>query len=116
MYKYTVNQDLLQMDTNRPTRGHPFMLKKMYSKAECRHHFLSLRVFDSWNSLPVSVVTTPSLNCFKARLDRFWLAYMYSIGINHHLPSKMLKDKMTVDDGCMDQLTGPQAYISSCKG
>ena len=37
MYKYThefytVNQDLLQMDNNRATRGHPFKLKKIYSK------------------------------------------------------------------------------------
>jgi len=29
--------------------------------------------FYIWNSLPSYVVSTETVNCFKTRLDRFWL-------------------------------------------
>ena len=25
-----------------------------------------------WNSFPTSVISSPSVNCFKSRLDNFW--------------------------------------------
>ena len=30
------------------------------------------RIIPLWNSLPEYVVSSPTLNTFKARLDRFW--------------------------------------------
>jgi len=30
------------------------------------------RIIPLWNSLPDYVVSSPTLNTFKARLDRFW--------------------------------------------
>ncbi len=31
-----------------------------------------IRVVDSWNSLPESIVNVPSVKSFERRLDRFW--------------------------------------------
>ena len=31
-----------------------------------------------WNSLPESVVSAPSLNSFKNRLDKFWKEYKFT--------------------------------------
>ena len=33
---------------------------------------------DLWNALPESVVSAPSLNSFKNRLDKFWKEYKFS--------------------------------------
>ena len=40
--------------------------------------FFSLGVVDLWNSLPESVVSAPSLNSFKNRLDKFWKEYKFN--------------------------------------
>ncbi len=32
----------------------------------------SVRVVETWNSLPSNVVEAPSVNTFKNRLDTFW--------------------------------------------
>ena len=37
-----------------------------------RQNFFSMRVVNSWNSLPELVVTAPSVNTFKGRLDAHW--------------------------------------------
>ena len=48
------------------------------SELKVRHDFFSLRVVDFWNSLPESVVSAPSLNLFKNRLDKCWEEYKFS--------------------------------------
>jgi len=40
---------------------------------------LLLRVVNLWNSLPQEVVSAPSLNAFKGRLDKFWKNYKYTV-------------------------------------
>jgi hypothetical protein len=52
------------------TRGHSLKLKGSISKLNIRHHFITERAVTNWNSLPEEVVNAPSLNTFKARLDR----------------------------------------------
>ena len=51
------------------TRGHPLKLKKKSCKRDVRKHFFSHRVVTPWNNLPEAVVTAPTLNTFKNRID-----------------------------------------------
>ncbi len=37
-----------------------------------RANFFTARVVDMWNSLPEDVVSAPSVDAFKARLDKHW--------------------------------------------
>ena len=54
------------------TRGHSLKLEKNFSRLNVRKYFFSQRIVSLWNSLPEEVVTAPSINSFKARLDRHW--------------------------------------------
>ena len=54
------------------TRGHSKKLFKSHSKLNLRKHFFTNRVINLWNNLPEKVVSAPSLNSFKNRLDSFW--------------------------------------------
>ena len=54
------------------TRGHSLKLKTCFSRLNVRKYFFSQRIVSLWNSLPEEVVTAPSINSFKARLDRHW--------------------------------------------
>ena len=47
---------------NLSSRGHPIRLEIPLSKCKTRDHFFACRV---WNSLPASVVSTPTANSFK---------------------------------------------------
>ena len=52
------------------TRGHSFKLAGSNSKLNIRHRFFTNRVVSHWNSLSTHIVSAPSVNAFKARLDR----------------------------------------------
>ena len=54
------------------TRGHKLKLFLPRANTELRRNFFSHRVVRHWNSLPEDVVTAPSINSFKNRLDTFW--------------------------------------------
>ena len=77
VYKIMNNIDQVETDTffNFPnyatTRGHQFKLAKKKHRLKVRSNSFSLRVIDSWNSLPDKVVMTLSLNSFKSRLNTF---------------------------------------------
>ncbi|CAM1304818.1 Uncharacterised protein r2_g1469 [Pycnogonum litorale] len=78
MYKYTHGMYL----TSRPrfnyfqgprdTRGHSLKLEKSRCRLDTRRNFFVQRGTTTWNSLPDSVVTAPSVNAFKNRLDAHW--------------------------------------------
>ena len=78
VFKILNNIDVLEMDKlftlceYRATRGHS---KKLY-KRPCKKHlvsgYFSNRVITPWNALPEHVVSAPSVNCFKARLNQHW--------------------------------------------
>ena len=53
-------------------RGHDLKLQKRRCFTQCRSNFFSFRVVNSWNHLPNEVVSSPSLNVFKGRLDKYW--------------------------------------------
>ena len=55
------------------TRGHSLSLQKKRTKNYlCKFCFVN-RIVNIWNSLPSYVVYAETVNCFKTRLDRFWL-------------------------------------------
>ena len=81
-YKYTsgiynVSTEFLPLDLNKSTRGHSRKLKKIAATKSCRSEFFSRRITNAWNSLPDDVVSAPSLNAFKARLDKTWTTFHY---------------------------------------
>ncbi len=46
-----------------------------------RRDFLGCRAVNPWISLPSEVVQAPSLNSFKARLDKHWERYQYETDV-----------------------------------
>ena len=64
-------------DTGNNTRGHSLKLKKKRFRTQRQAHIFSNRVVDDWNSLPTDVVTAPSINSLKNRLDKHWQHLIY---------------------------------------
>jgi len=56
---------------NSRVRGHKYKLIKGHSKLDIRKHYFSNRVINDWNALPEEVVSAETVNCFKARLDKY---------------------------------------------
>ena len=54
------------------TRGYSFKLPKKSTKNNIKGHVFSHRIVNDWNSLPEDVVSAPSVNAFKSRLDSHW--------------------------------------------
>ena len=112
-YKYThgfysVNDELLPKDPGTVTRNHGFKLTKRRPNFAPRANFFSYRIVDSWNILPSPVVNSPTLNCFKSRLDKAWAAHKFSIELQFPLPPRVCNSDLTSNDD-EEQLTGPSA-------
>ena len=54
------------------TRGNSMKLTKQRYRCNTRGNFFANRTVNLWNNLPDSVITAPSVNAFKNRLDRHW--------------------------------------------
>ena len=52
-------------------RGHKFTLKTRPRKSNITANFFSFRTVPVWNALPESIVSAPTLACFKNRLRNF---------------------------------------------
>jgi len=52
------------------TRGHCLKIQKRYCRTKLRENFFRFRIVNMWNGLPDDVVLSPTLNCFKGRIDR----------------------------------------------
>ena len=52
-------------------RGHNCNLLRRHCHWQLRLQFFSYRVVSLWNNLPVEVVSAPSLNSFKGRIDSY---------------------------------------------
>ena len=48
-------------------------IQKNRTKYDLCKYFFANRIVNIWNSLPSYVVSAETVNCFKTRLDRFWL-------------------------------------------
>ena len=75
---YNTDHKWLHMDNTSSTRGHSKKLNKLRCNTELRRHSFSNRVVNNWNSLPEHVISAPTLNSFKARLDKHWEQMKYT--------------------------------------
>lgn len=62
-------QDFFTFSTT-TTRGHSKKLMKPRANTNLRLHNFSYRTIQKWNELPESIITAPTLNSFKTRLDK----------------------------------------------
>ena len=53
-------------------RHHQFTVTREKCGKDVKKYFFKNRVAEQWNNLPPKVVTAPSLNSFKSRLDKLW--------------------------------------------
>ena len=77
IYKYLkgdiiTDQNLFVMANNTKTRGHSMKIYKQQCNTNLRRNVFTQRAIDNWNGLSQEVVDSPSVNCFKSRLDIFW--------------------------------------------
>jgi len=72
---YKSGQSLLPMASLTALRWHMFKLKKRYCHKQLRSSFFSFRVIN----LPSNVVSAPSVNAFKERLDKHWKDYRFTL-------------------------------------
>ena len=82
-YKFThrlyKSEKPFTIDDDTTRRGHSLKIKKVRAEKELRKHFFGNRIVNLWNSLPENVVTAPSINSFKNRLDKLWNGYLYEL-------------------------------------
>ena len=69
---YTTKTELLHLSKEDRTQGHTLKLERTFAHLDVRKYFFSNRVVDTWNSLPEEVVSAPSVNTFKNKLDNYW--------------------------------------------
>ena len=73
---YNVNKNKLfplPNTTSQNLRGNTLKINKKHVKTELRRTSFSQRVVDPWNKLPENVVSAPSINSFKNRLNKNWV-------------------------------------------
>ena len=75
--QYNVEEVPLLLDEIRVTREHSRRLKKERAETRQRGNHFRHRTVNRWNSLTEEVVSVPSLNSFKSRLDELWRGYSY---------------------------------------
>ena len=61
-----------KLSVNSNVRGHTNKIVKNSFRLDVRKHFFSNRVVNGCNELPQYVVDAETVNCFKARLDKFY--------------------------------------------
>ena len=72
--------ELLPRAPKTALRGHDYKLMKRHCHSHASLTFFSFRVVVTlWNNLPNKVVSAPSLNSFKGRLDKYWGDRYYSL-------------------------------------
>jgi len=80
IYKFDSSSMLPLVDLmSSQTRGHCLKIQKRHCRTRMRANFFSYRIVNMWNSLPADVILSPTLNCFKGRIDRLWRSLRYSV-------------------------------------
>ena len=74
-YKYIHNNPihgLFFIDSSQRTRGHSKKLIKVNAQRRERHHFLTNRIVDQYNSLSDHTVSSKTVKEFTVSLDKEW--------------------------------------------
>lgn len=92
VYKYlhnknTVDTKMFKKAEYTSTRGHSLKLFKERNSLNIRQHFFSQRIVEWWNSLSEEVLTAPSVDTFKARLDNAWSKIPFCYDYTTYRPS-----------------------------
>ena len=67
----TTKPEFVKAQTNQ-LRGNSLKLHKERNSSRLRANYFANRVINDWNNLPDNVVTAPSMDSFKKRLDQHW--------------------------------------------
>jgi len=69
----TYDDNTVQLDINsdKRTEGHTKKLLVRRCRYDVRKYSFSIRITNIWNSLPDEIISAPTVNIFKNRLDRF---------------------------------------------
>ena len=62
-------QSLFRLAQYTATRGHPWKLDRQHLHLERTKNFFFNRIIPIWNSLPQDVISSPTVNLFKNKLD-----------------------------------------------
>ena len=65
----TLREEISLRNRNRQNSKHIF---QNHANRNRRKNFFTNRIVNTWNSLPEQIVTAPSVNSFKNRLDKHW--------------------------------------------
>jgi len=76
---YSSGHSLLPRAPQSGRRGHDYKLMKRRWHSQLRANFFSFRVVNLWNRLPSDVVSAPSVNAFKSRLDNYLKDFCYTL-------------------------------------
>ena len=69
---YDVDRPHFQLSENSRTRGNKLKIAKPRHRLGIRGNYFLNRSVNMWNSLPDEVVSAPSVDSFKSRLDKHW--------------------------------------------
>ena len=84
---YKIINDQVRLNTHKlftslptsSTRGHDQRIFKCHATKSARTNSFSQRIVNDWNGLPNHVITAPTLNTFKERLDKHWRNHHYDV-------------------------------------
>ena len=63
---------LKDMAPRSSNRGNSMKLYPQRCNSNIRKNSFTIRIVQTWNNLPESIVKAPTLNAFKNRIDRYW--------------------------------------------
>ena len=69
---YDTEYPKFEKTTTTHLRGHSLKIAKQRTRLSIRSNFFSNRITNTWNNLPEQVITAPSVDSFKRRLDLHW--------------------------------------------
>jgi len=69
---YDENTVQLHIKSDTRTRGHTKKLVVRRCRNDVRKYSFSNRIANIWNSLPDEIISAPTVNTFKNRIDRVW--------------------------------------------